>query len=155
MTRVEIPGTQRRPLPGTKVKGPVHGDDPIEVTVTLKHGDALDSAYRAATQSDVGEGKPLTRQYLSREEFAQRYGASDENIGKVVAFAHQHNLTVSHIDKAQHTVRLIGSARDLSQAFGTYLEYYEGGGVTYRGRTGALHVPEELSPIIRKRQRSG
>ena len=96
------------------------------------------------------------RTYLTREEFEKTYAIDDATITKLEHFAREHNLAVSRIDRAQHAVYLTGNARDVSLAFQTYLESYEQpDGVTYRGRTGPLHVPEDLADAIVQRQWPG
>jgi kumamolisin len=141
---VALPGSERRASMGARVKGPISGDELIEVRITLK--------APASLQKKVDEltGQPLAqRAYVTREEFDKAYALDDATIQKVEEFAREHNLAVSRIDKNQHAVYLTGNARDLSVAFQTYLEYYEQpDGVTYRGRTGSLHVPEDMADMI-------
>jgi len=141
---VPLPGSERRPSPGARVKGPISGDEPIEVRITLKASSSLQ------TKADELASQPIEqRKYLSREEFEKTYAIDDATIEKVEQFAREHNLAVSRIERAQHVVYLTGNARDVSLAFQTYLEYYEQpDGVIYRGRTGALHVPEDLANLI-------
>jgi kumamolisin len=129
---------------GSRVKGPINGDELIDVRITLKAPSALQK------KADELANQPISqRTYSTREEFEKLYAVDDATIGKVEQFARDHNLAVSRIDKAQHAVYLTGNARDVSLAFQTYLEYYEQpDGVTYRGRTGSLHVPEDLADAI-------
>src|SRR5437867_4653106 len=49
---------------------------------------------------------------------------------------------------ARRSVVLAGTVAALSAAFGVELQQYEHPGGTYRGRTGAIQVPEELAPIV-------
>jgi len=141
---VPLPGSERRASTGARVTGPVSGDELIEVRITLKAPASLEQKV------DELSGQPLAqRKYVSREDFDKAYAVDDATIRKLEQFARDHNLAVSRIDKAQHAVYLTGNARDVSLAFQTYLEYYEQpDGVRYRGRTGALHVPEDLADAI-------
>src|SRR5215831_3525459 len=141
---VPLPGSERRPSTGARVKGPVSGDELIEVRITLKAPSSLQQ------KADELASQPLEkRNYVTREEFGKTYAINDSTVEKLEEFARDHNLAVSRIDKAQHVVYLTGNARDVSLAFQTYLEYYEQpSGETYRGRTGPLHVPEDLADVI-------
>ncbi len=141
---IPLPGSERRPVRGARVKGPISGDEPIEVRITLKAPESLQKKVDELSKEPLGK-----RQYASREEFDKEYATDEATIEKVEQFARDHNLSVSRIDRAQHAVYLTGNARDLSQAFSTYLECYEEpSGATYRGRTGAIQVPEELADMI-------
>lgn len=141
---VPLPGSERTPVRGARVKGPISGNEPIEVRVTLKAPETL------SKKVDEISAQPLSdRKYLSREEFDNLYRAGDASIARIEQFAREHNLSVSGVDRASHVVYLAGNARDLSLAFQTYLECYERpDGVTYRGRRGPVHVPEDLSDLI-------
>ena len=141
---VPLPGSERKPFRGARVKGAVSGDEPIEVRVTLKAPPSLQKKVDELASQPLNE-----RQYLSRGELDKNYGSDDAAISKIEQFAREHNLSVSRIDPGQHSVYLTGSAREMSLAFQTYLDYYESSdGITYRGRTGPVHVPEDLADLI-------
>jgi kumamolisin len=141
---VSLPGSERTPHRGSRVKGPIDGNQTIEVRITLKAPASLEQ------KTDELAGQSLqSRTYLSREDFAKTYATDDATIEKIEQFAREHGLAVSRIDSSQHVVYLTGNARDVSLAFQTYLECYEHpDGTTYRGRIGAIHVPEDLAGLI-------
>ena len=140
---VSLPGSERRPMPGAVKEGPVSGDEPIEVTVTLKA-----PADLAAKAKEISDQPPAERKYLSREDFEKTYGESEVNMAQVEKFARDHNLTIKSKNPEQHTIQLVGSVRDMSQAFNVFLERYSHEGVSFRGRTGSVQIPEELSNLI-------
>jgi kumamolisin len=131
--KVQLAGSERRPA-GTRL-GDVSTDELIEISVILKP-----IARREAPQAGGVA--------VSREEFAARYGADPGAIEQVKSFARQNNLTVTEVSPGRRTVKLSGSATDMSSAFGTKLESYEHEGVQYRARTGAVQLPEELAGLI-------
>ncbi len=87
-------------------------------------------------------------QRMSRDEYLASYGADPGDLAKVSAFAQKHVLTVVETDAAQRKVVLAGTAKDMMAAFATTLHRYEYEGRTFRGRTGYLHVPDELDQIV-------
>ena len=96
----------------------------------------------------MGSSLPRERQYLTREEFAARYGADPADVAKVEAFAHQHNLTVVEASLARRTVVLSGTIAALSDAFEVRLANYEHPEGTFRGRTGPVMIPSELAGVV-------
>jgi kumamolisin len=141
---VPLPGSELRLVPGARVKGPISGDELIEVRITLKAPSSLQKKADELAKEPIEQ-----RRYLTREELEKTYATDPATIEKVEDFAREFNLAVSHVDRAQHVVYLTGSARDFSLAFQTYLESYEHpDGRIYRGRRGPLHVPEELADAI-------
>ena len=85
---------------------------------------------------------------LEREEFARRFGASPEDIARVKGFANAHGLAVVQADAARRTVVLSGTVAQFNEAFGVDLQRFEHDGGSYRGRTGPVHLPDELNGIV-------
>ena len=91
---------------------------------------------------------PRGRPYLSRQEFADRYGATDDDFAKVKAFADANGLSVVESSVARRTIVLRGSVAQMNKAFAVDLGSYETDNEKYRGREGPLHLPNELSDIV-------
>jgi kumamolisin len=131
-SRIPVQGSARPPVPGAERIGEVDGARRAEVTVTLPSRTEPDPAER-----------------VSREEFAERYGADPAAIEDLEAFAAEHHLDVVSADPARRSVVLAGSLDDLAAAFGTSFALYEHPELgVFRGRTGALSVPEHVAPAI-------
>jgi kumamolisin len=76
------------------------------------------------------------------------HGAQPADIAAVEAFAHEYGLTVTTSSQARRSVVLSGPAENMQQAFGVTLHHYTSPRGDYRGRTGPVMVPEEISPIV-------
>ena len=135
--RIAIPGSERAPLKGSTLVGPTDPQQLVEVSVILKRRQEL----------DLGS---LGGRHLNHDEFASRYGADPANVDRIRAFAAEYNLrVVEHGDEvARRTIKLQGTAANLEKAFGTTLNDYESPQGRYRGRTGALSVPAELTDAV-------
>jgi len=138
----KLPGSERDPLPGASPVGPVDPNEQIEVTVYLRFPP---TSNLSGTISEQAQKK---RPPLSREEYNAVLSAAPEDVAKVEQFATAHNLTVVSSDPVRRRMVLAGSAEAMSAAFATELQTYEHPGGSYRGRTGPLHIPEELDSII-------
>jgi kumamolisin len=126
-----VPGSGRTHLPGTKVLGDA---DPSEQgTVTL---------FLRSKQPD------LPKVPISRETFAQDYGADAADLQKVEAFAQAHDLHVVDSSAARRSVILGGNVAQLSAAFGVSLKRCQAGDILYRGRQGSVSVPADLAGIV-------
>jgi kumamolisin len=85
---------------------------------------------------------------LRRELFAATYGAHPDDLQRVADFASGEGLTVVSTHPARRTVMLSGSLAAASRAFGVELQLYQLGNDTFRGRTGTIAIPVELSDVI-------
>lgn len=142
--RVPVPGSTREPLPNSKQVRKTNADERIEVTVVVK----ARSEDVTKKLQELNSQLPSQRTFLSREEAAQQFGASPEDIAKIEEFAHEYNLDVVQTSAARRSVVLSGTVADISEAFGVELSEYEHQDSTYRGRTGPVHVPAEIASIV-------
>jgi kumamolisin len=131
--KVKLPGSERRPL-GTRV-GDVPKDEVIDVSLILKPKAPMEAPQTGAAA-------------MSREEFAARHGADPGAIDQIKAFAKEYNLTVTEVAPERRTVRLEGTAANMSKAFEVPFDRYEHEGTQYRARTGSIQVPAEVAGSI-------
>src|ERR1700761_9588477 len=144
MAHHPLKGSERRPVPGAKSVGKADPMERLEVTVLLRrdHSDALKERVRKlANRERVGP-------HLSREAFEQQFGADSGDITAVRAFARTHNLSVVQEHAGRRTVVLSGTVGQFNSAFGVDLQRFEHPGGSYRGRIGAVHLPDELHDAV-------
>jgi kumamolisin len=92
---------------------------------------------------------PRQRRYFTREEFAHHYGATEEDLAMVAAFAGEHNLEVAEISHARRRLVLKGKLGDLSAGFKVkFIHLHDPDHGVYRSHIGPVHVPAELKPVI-------
>src|SRR6516164_1265563 len=98
MTTMSIPegyhpieGSERRPSPTAKRIGPADPNELLTITISLRR--RPDGAPAPSHDAPLGAGSAQPPR-PSDEEFVRRYGASQEDIGKVSAFAVAHGLKV-------------------------------------------------------------
>ncbi|GJG89046.1 kumamolisin [Gemmatimonadetes bacterium T265] len=141
---VVLPGTERAPVPGARAVGPTPPDEPVRVSVYLRPRTELpDPALLGATPVDARPA-PLTR-----EQFAEQYGASPDDVARVRAFAEEAGLRVVDEDAARRTVVVEGTAAAMQRAFEVKLSrFVHPDGTEYRGRVGPVHVPESLAHAV-------
>ena len=81
---------------------------------------------------------------MTRKALAANYGASPKDIAKVVKVLRKHGLKKIYARPATRTVRFRGTVAQLESVFQTKLFNYAHKEGNYRGRVGALHVPNEI-----------
>jgi kumamolisin len=108
-------------------------DERIEISVLVKPRRPLDEAE---TRLD----RPMTR-----EEFADSYGADPADLVRVENFAREHGLEVEEISQPRRTVRLAGRAADLAAIFGVELTRTD---TQERVVSGEVQLPPELAGVV-------
>jgi kumamolisin len=142
---VSLPGSERRPRRGAVEAGAPDPKELIRISIVLRPRAPL---AELRGRKELGPSAPKERQYLSREQFAARYGADPADVAKVEGFAHRHNLTVVEASLPRRTVVLSGTIADLSVAFGVKLANYRHPDGNFRGRTGPILVPQDLVQVV-------
>ena len=130
---VPLQGSHRTPV-GTRI-GETPKDEVITVSVILKP---------KARRPLPTDGAPV----LSREQFAETYGADPQAVDKVKQFAAANGLAVTEVSPERRTVKVQGTVEALTRAFGTTVHQYEHQGCQYRARNGVLYVPDDVEPFI-------
>ncbi|MBR0852709.1 S8/S53 family peptidase [Bradyrhizobium diazoefficiens] len=141
--RVALVNSARKLPQGAKLVGAADPKQEIEISVRLRARPADDEEMMA-----LGAQPPRERQYLSRAEFAARKGADPADVARIDDFAHHHDLNVKSVHLASRTVKLTGTVKALSAAFGVKLNKVKHEGATYRMRKGSVKIPAELEGIV-------
>ncbi len=136
--KVALKGSERVPLYGARAIGPTDPHQLIEISVILKHSQPLESARPS--------GK-----FMTHSEFAAQCGADPTHIDMIRKFANDNRLQVLERgdEILRRTVTLAGTAAKMEKAFGIELIDYDHPDGYYRGRTGAIQLPEEIAPYVK------
>jgi kumamolisin len=144
MARHPLKGSERTPLHGARSIGKADPKERIEVSLIVRRqaGEALKQriSKMASSKKPVG--------HLKREDFARQFGAADADLAAIRKFASAHGLAVVQEDAARRTVVLSGTVAHFNQAFDVDLQQFEHTGGSYRGRVGAIHLPDELHGVV-------
>jgi kumamolisin len=150
-----LQGSERRPSPSAKALDIANPNESFAVTIVLRR--RLNGAPLPDHDFFLNT-PPSQRQRMSSSEFAVLYGASNEDIDKVIKFVTAHHLTVVDAHAARRTVIVSGTVQRMESFFATRLGRFEHQivhGATdqptkerYRGLDGFIHIPEDLEGII-------
>ncbi|HEY6451848.1 MAG TPA: S53 family peptidase [Steroidobacteraceae bacterium] len=144
--RMLLPGSVRKLPRGTRLIGPAPSRQRIQVTLRLRSRRGANPLRELLGTMAVQS--PRQREYLSRREYAERFGADPADVALIEAFAHAQELTVVRVDLPARIIRLEGTVAALSAAFGVRLGRARLGGVQRRLRRGPVFLPPPLRGIV-------
>lgn len=154
---IPLKGSERVAVSGAKVIGAANPDESLQVTVLLRsRAQAADTSAKNNQATDAEKSgvesllkqRAAERQHLTREQFLAQRGALQEDAHRVEEFAHEYGLSITGTNLAKGSVTLTGTVAHFSKAFNVELLNYDSPAGSYRGRTGALHIPTALDGII-------
>ncbi|KXV04347.1 peptidase S53 [Caballeronia megalochromosomata] len=137
-------GSARAPYQGAKCIGKADPNERLEVTVVVRRRSA--DAFEKHVVGLAAQG--ASAKHIDHDEFTKQFGADAADLAAVQSFAQKHGLSVVETHEARRTVVLSGTVAQFDAAFGVSLEQYEHAGGTYRGRTGPIHLPDELNGVV-------
>ncbi|HUN38037.1 MAG TPA: S53 family peptidase [Trebonia sp.] len=139
---VPLPGSERTELPSAVPTGtPLDPQATLTVTLILRR--------RAEVPGELVTGP----QTITRDELADRYGASPADVERVRSTLQGLDLTVASVHPGSRRVMATGTVAALSAAFGTTLtevtsDHLDAGPTTHRYRSGSLSVPAALDGVV-------
>ncbi|CAB3757023.1 S53 family peptidase [Paraburkholderia humisilvae] len=144
MAKHVVAGSERQPVVGSKRLHPTDPHEEIEVKLKLRRKN--DAAYQALIHKlEEGETVPA----MDRKTFASQFGTSSADCTKVHEFASAHGMKVVREAPQSHLMVLAGTVAHFQKAFDVKLDVYTHPKLgKYRGRSGPVHVPDELEGIV-------
>jgi kumamolisin len=145
---VPIHGSELAHLAGARsIPGRLNLNEVAEVALFVRGAAAGDDLQ--ADVHNLGSARVRERQYLSRRSLSDKYGADSADLAAIASFANGAGLTIEAISPAHRMVRLAGPLGSLAQAFNVQFSLYQSPQGSYRGYTGAVHVPDTISSIVK------
>jgi kumamolisin len=120
-------------------------EEKISVTICVRR---RLGAPKLPDQEYWAKNPPRQRKFLSRDRFAAQYGAAQGDLEKVADFVRTNGLTVVATNAAHRTVAVSGTVAQMNHAFFVDLGRYESDRETYRGREGAIYLPNDIADLV-------
>jgi kumamolisin len=144
--RVALRGSEKQLVAHAQPIGDPHPDELVELTIHVRPRAQQELMARV---DQLASRPPVQRDHLSREAFAERYGADPADLARVETFARSNGLAVIDVSAARRSVLVAGSVTRVSAAFDVKLgQFTHPDGGTFRGRQGPIFIPAELADIV-------
>lgn len=118
---VRLQGSERPPIPGSTLTGPIDGSDRVSVTLLLRRRPGSPSLPGLEHWQNT---PPDKRKFLSAEEYMRQYGSSEEDMNAVIGFCRSRELDVLESDAGRHRIVIEATVEALNAAFAVTLNWY-------------------------------
>jgi uncharacterized protein (TIGR03437 family) len=116
----------------------------------------LTLAPSASQQADLDKllteqqtpGSPNYHHWLTPEEYGQRFGASDADIGKITQWLQQQGLKIVSVARGKSWIAASGTAAQVEAAFQTEIHSYAADGETHFANASAPSVPAAFGSVV-------
>ncbi|MCU1239189.1 MAG: peptidase and in, kexin, sedolisin, partial [Candidatus Solibacter sp.] len=122
------------------------------VTLVLRPTDAQQADLDRLLAAQQDPTSADYHRWLTPEQFADRFGASTDDIAAITAWVEQHNLHVTGVGRARNSVTFSGTAGDVARAFQVSFHRYSVDGRNHFANTAEPSLPVALQTAVRSIQ---
>ena len=130
-------------------QGEAHSDLSLDrMLIVLKRSPQQEAALQRLLEDQQDIHSTAYHQWLTPQQFGERFGPSNADIGAVTQWLNASGFQVSQISKSRVFVEFSGSASQVKQAFGTPIHSFVVDGEQHWANVADPSVPAALAPVI-------
>ena len=118
------------------------------VTLHLSPSATQQAALDRLLVDQQNPSSPNYHRWLTPEQFADRFGLSGGDLGKVVAWLESQGMTVHDVARGRRWITFSGTAEQVGRAFHTEIHRYTVNGETHFANSTDPSVPAALEPVV-------
>ncbi|HWW15208.1 MAG TPA: S53 family peptidase [Candidatus Dormibacteraeota bacterium] len=129
--------------------GAVAPDFPMEhMLLTLLPDAAQQEALNQLVEAQHNPESPYYHQWLTPEQYGERFGLSEADAAKVVDWLQGHGLEVEEVTAGRRSIIFSGSAAQLGAAFHTQIHRYKIGEEVHHANVRDPEIPAALLQVV-------
>jgi uncharacterized protein (TIGR03437 family) len=118
------------------------------VTLVLKPSESQQADLDQLLAEQQDSTSKNYHKWLSPEAYADRFGASQDDINKMVEWLQSQSLTVTSVARARNAVAVSGTAAQIGSAFETQIHKYQVDGETHYANSTEPSVPAAMQGVV-------
>jgi len=128
--------------------GPVPVSQPLSLTLRLAPGTERAAALDQLLAAQITSSSPSYHKWVTPEQFAANYGATDDQIATARSWLQSQGLTVGDVSAAKTRLTVTGTATQVQRAFAVTLRRYQIAGAVHFANSIQPSLPQEIAPLI-------
>ncbi|MGB7763287.1 MAG: protease pro-enzyme activation domain-containing protein [Bryobacteraceae bacterium] len=129
--------------------GPVEGSFGISgMTLELKPSATQQADLNQLLLAQQDPQSPSFRQWLTPEQYADRFGTSAGDLAKITAWLESQGFSVSYVARSRNFVLFGGTAQQVAGAFRTQIHRYNVDGATHYANATDPSIPAALAGLV-------
>ena len=120
----------------------------VEMSVAMRRLPEQQAALEKLLADQQDPASPLYHQWLTPEEFADRFGATQQDVDETVAWLQSNGFTVTQVARGRDYIGFNGTASQVELAFQAQIRRFEVNGETHYANTVEPRLPGRLAQIV-------
>ncbi len=148
--RTVVLAGNRHPLARAEFEvGPVAPDFPMQrMLLVLAPGAGQQAELHALVEAQQDPTSPEYHRWLTPEDFAARFGASQENLRRVTDWLAGAGFTIDEMPAGGRSIIFSGTAAQVEAAFHTVIRTYRVNGAIHHANSSDPSIPASLAGIV-------
>jgi uncharacterized protein (TIGR03437 family) len=118
------------------------------ITLLLKPSDSQQADLKQLLQEQQDPTSANFHNWLIPEQYANRFGASVNDVNKIVGWLQSQGFTVADVARGRTWISFTGTAAQTQGAFGTEIHRYQVNGQTHFANSNNPSIPAELANVV-------
>lgn len=118
------------------------------MTMLLKPSAGQQAALNQLLAEQQDPNSPNYHKWLTPDQYADRFGASQTDISKIVAWLQSQGFMVNNVARSRNAITFSGTAQQVKNAFQTQIDRYEVNGKLHYANATAPSIPAALASIV-------
>jgi pseudomonalisin len=129
--------------------GAVSPDYPMDrMLLTLLPDDAQQSAIAQLLDAQHDPESPYYHQWLTPEQYGDRFGVSEDDAAQVTAWLQAHGMTVEEVTAGRGSIVFSGTAAQVESAFHTQIHTYKIGNEVHHANASDPAIPAAFAQVV-------
>ncbi|MFZ0307560.1 MAG: protease pro-enzyme activation domain-containing protein [Candidatus Sulfotelmatobacter sp.] len=129
--------------------GAVSPDYPMDrMLLTLLPDDAQQSAIAQLLDAQHNPESPYYHQWLTPEQYGDRFGVSEDDAAQVTAWLQAHGMTVEEVTAGRGSIVFSGTAAQVESAFHTQIHTYKIGNEVHHANASDPAIPAAFAQVV-------
>lgn len=130
--------------------GRLDGGAPMKRMILMLDGSPeQDSELSTFLESQQSNGSPDFHNWLTPDQFGQRFGPAPQDIQAVTAWLQQQGFSVERVAQSGRFIQFSGTAAQVENAFQTQMHTYQLNAEAHVANASNISIPVALSPVVR------
>ena len=145
---VTLAGNTRPEANARNDRGRVPDNVPIRMILVLRRSPQQEQALEQFMAQQTDPGSPYFHQWLTPQQFGERYGLAQADINKISGWLEEHGFRVDGVHPGRTMLNIVGTAGQVRQTFHTEIHYVNVKGVKHVANMSDPKIPVALAPAV-------
>ncbi len=116
--------------------------------LVLKRSPTQDAALKAFAAQQLDPNSPNYHNWITPEQFGQRYGLSEADISALTNWIQFHGLTVESVSKGRNLIYFSGTVGQVEEMLHTQIHSFKANGEQFYANISAPQIPAAFAPVV-------